>query len=251
MFAVWLGEEKLIAKLLSWCCDGISADLRGAGLSNKFSSAPEGNPACKLLLLGFGVPLLVESKPELVSRRLSGLGCEALKQLAPGALALICCERENSNLMGLSSMPKCWLSDASQKSMLLLRAGVFSSPKSGRETMGVEFPTPVESASARRGLFGARLRGDDLKGPARRRLNFFFVVGAACDAKGDSECAAMGLGGFCTFGLKARASASGESGEPGVSVLLVRSWKREGLEGERDKERRSCWIEEKCAPSMR
>jgi hypothetical protein len=150
-------------------------------------------------------------------------------------------------------MPKCWLSELSQKSMLLLRAGVmFSSPKSGRDAKGVVFPVVVESARARRGLFAVRLRGDERKGPARRKLNFFFALGGTCETKGDSGCAtAMGLGGFCTLGLKARARARGESGEPGVSGLLVRSWKREGLEGERDSERRSCWIEEKCAPSMR
>jgi plasmid stability protein len=43
----------------------------------------------------------------------------------------------------------------------------------------------------------------------------------------------MGLG---ALGLKARASPRGESGES-----EVRSWKREGLEGERERERRrSC-----------
>lgn len=192
----------------------------------------------------------MESKPVLVSRRFSGLGCVGWKQLAPGALELPCCERANSNLMGLSSMPKCWLSEASQKSRLLLR-GMFSSPKSGRETKGVEFPWPVESARARRGLLAVRLRGDDLKGPTRRRLNFFFVVGGACEANGDSGFAAMGLVGLCALGLKARLSASGESGELGESVFVVRRWKREGFEGERDRERRSCWREEKWAPSMR
>jgi hypothetical protein len=152
-------------------------------------------------------------------------------------------------------MPKCWLSvlSLSQKSMLLLRAGtgvMFSSPKSGRDAKGVVFPVVVESARARRGLFAVRLRGEERNGPARRRLNFFFALGGTCETKGDSTCA-MGLGGFCTLGLKARARARDESGEPGVSGLLVRSWKREGLEGERDSERRSCWMEEKCAPSMR
>jgi hypothetical protein len=78
IFAMWFGEEKLRPKSSSWACEGISADLRGAGLSNKFSSAPEGRPACKLLRLGFGVLLLAESNPVLVSRRLSGLGCVGL-----------------------------------------------------------------------------------------------------------------------------------------------------------------------------
>jgi hypothetical protein len=54
----------------------------------------------------------------------------------------------------------------------------------------------------------------------------------------------MGLVCLNVFGLKARDVASGEIGEPGASGLPMRRWKREGLEGDRERERRSCCSEE-------
>jgi len=60
---------------------------------------------------------------------------------------------------------------------------------------------------------------------------------------------AVGDVGLRCWGLKARARARGEMGERGASAL--RSWKRDGFEGERDSERRSCWRWEKWLPSRR
>lgn len=37
--------------------------------------------------------------------------------------------------------------------------------------------------------------------------------------------------------------AKGEMGDPGAS-LPMRRWKRDGFDGERESERRSCWIDE-------
>jgi hypothetical protein len=150
--------------------------------------------------------------------------------------------RANSNLMGLSST-----SSRLSMSMVLgdseqaRRTGVFSWPMVGHVIKGVALPMSVVSAKARRrGLLDLllRVRGDDRSGPGRRRENFFFA-GTAC-ASGDSGNVAMGLVGlWAALGEKARAIASGEMGERGVSEL--RSWKRDCLEGERERERRSSW----------
>ena len=134
--------------------------------------------------------------------------------------------------------------------MLFLRAGMFSSPKRGRETKGDAFAQSVDSTSARLGLFGVvvlRLRGDDrMRSPSvRRTANFcFLVVCGACNPKGDSVKAAIGLVCLSALGLKARDVASGEIGEPGASTLPMRRWNREGFEGDLERERRSCCSED-------
>jgi hypothetical protein len=115
---------------------------------------------------------------------------------------------------------------------------------------GVALPTSVDSAKARRrGLLELllRVRGDDRKGPERRRENFF-LAGAAC-ANGDSGKFAMGLVTLSALGENARAMARGEMGERGESEL--RSWKRDCLDGERERERRSSWRWEKWVLSSR
>jgi hypothetical protein len=53
----------------------------------------------------------------------------------------------------------------------------------------------------------------------------------------------MGLVCLRALGLKARDVAKGEMGDPGAS-LPMRRWKRDGFDGERESERRSCWIDE-------
>jgi hypothetical protein len=60
----------------------------------------------------------------------------------------------------------------------------------------------------------------------------------------------VGLESLWGLGLNARERAKGEMGEAGVSVAdrVLRKWKRDGLEGDRERERRICWIEAK--PSM-
>jgi hypothetical protein len=144
-----------------------------------------------------------------------------------------------ANLMGLSSTGRWSVSMHSGDSALGLR-GVFSWPGVGRAMEGVALPTSVESPSGRRGLFDLllRVRGDARKAWERRSENL--LVADACTASGDSGYVAVGLVGLYTFGgLNARVRASGDRGERGESV--VRSWKREGLEGERESERRSCW----------
>lgn len=55
----------------------------------------------------------------------------------------------------------------------------------------------------------------------------------------------MGLAGFEVLGLKARDKARGEMGEPGESEDLECSWKRDGFDGERERERRICLMEGK------
>lgn len=101
----------------------------------------------------------------------------------------------------------------------------------------------------RRGLFEfCRVRGEALKFAVDRRRVNFFLGGTACPS-GDSGNVLMGLVGLCALGLKARASARGEMGERGESDLC--SWKREGFEGERERERRSCCRWAKCWPSRR
>lgn len=101
----------------------------------------------------------------------------------------------------------------------------------------------------RRGLLEfCRVRGDALKFAVDRRKVILFLGGTACP-RGDSENVLIGLVGLCALGLKARASASGEMGERGESDLC--SWKREGLEGERERERRSCCRCAKWVPSRR
>lgn len=153
--------------------------------------------------------------------------------------------------MGLSLTGR-WSVSMDSGESALGRRGVFSWPWLCRAINGVALPTSVESPSGRRGLLDllVRVRGDERKG-AERRSEKRLVAGAACAASGDSGCVATGLVGLGTFGLKARARASGDRGERGVSVL--RSWKREGLdlEGERERERRSCCRCEKCVLSRR
>jgi hypothetical protein len=126
-----------------------------------------------------------------------------------------------------------------------LRVARFSSPGARAEVKGVAFPWLLESTSTRRGLLDpGRFRGEERKGAERRSVKRFFVVVVvfAGVASGDSGIIAEGLLPWCALGLKARANAKGESGERGESEL--RSWKRDGFEGERESERRSCWIED-------
>ena len=158
-------------------------------------------------------------------------------------------ERANSNLIGSSLRSNriggfCSVPNFSTHSSLVLRDGMFSSPDVRlMPAKGDALPWSVDSANARRGLFeAARVRGDDLKGALRRNVNLFLAVAGAGVAVGESEVVS-----FTGFGLKARASARGEMGEPGELLLPVRSWKREGFEGERDSERRSCCTEENPA----
>ena len=112
------------------------------------------------------------------------------------------------------------------------------------------FPPVGESPSTlRRGLFEfCRVRGEALKFAVDRRRVNFFLGGTDCP-RGDSGYVLFGLVGLCAFGLKARASASGEMGERGESDLC--NWNREGLEGERERDRRSCWRCAKWVPSRR
>jgi hypothetical protein len=83
------------------------------------------------------------------------------------------------------------------------------------------------------------VRGDDRKGAERRSVNRFFVVGGAWGVSGDSWLPGCWLFSLLALGLKARERASGETGESDL-----RSWKREGFDGERERERRSCEMEE-------
>lgn len=130
-------------------------------------------------------------------------------------------------------MSKRALSSWSQRSVLFLRAGMFSSPKRVCDAKGEAFARSVlDSTKARRGLFGVvvvRLRGDERRRSpkVRRTVSFdFLVVWGVCEAKGDSVKAAIGLCCLIDFGLKAREVASGEMGEPGASVFPMRRWKR-------------------------
>lgn len=137
----------------------------------------------------------------------------------------------------------------SGESALGLQNGEFSCPVACRVIYGVELPTSVDSARARRrGLLELleRVRGEDRKGPERRNENFFFA-GGACVESGDSGPATTGLA--LGLGLKACARARGEMGERGESEL--RRVKRLGLDGERERERRSCWRWLKWEPSRR
>jgi hypothetical protein len=196
-------------------------------------STPKLDAPWTLRRFAFGLLPLLPLKFIKPSLRLSGL------DFAGGAgdkSGRIC---PKLNLIGLSLTRRSSVSMDSGESALG-RRGVFSWPWTWRGMNGVvELPTSVESPSGRRGLFDllVRVRGDERKGAARRSENRF-VAGAACAASGDSGCVAVGLVGLRGLGLNARASPRGESGERGVSVL--RSWKREGLEGERESERRSC-----------
>lgn len=92
------------------------------------------------------------------------------------------------------------------------------------------------------------MRGEALKFAVDRRKVNFFLGGTTCP-RGDSENVLIGLVGLCALGLNARARASGEIGERGESDLC--SWKREGFEGDRDRERRSCCRWAKWVPSRR
>lgn len=155
-------------------------------------------------------------------------------------------------MMGLSSTSsRLSMSMVPGDSGLDRREGVFSWPIVGHVINGVALPMSVVSAKARRrGLLDLllRVRGDERSGPERRRENFF-LAGTAW-ASGDSGKVAVGLVGlWAPLGEKARAIASGEMGERGVSEL--RSWKRDCLEGERERERRSSWRWEKWVLSSR
>ena len=154
------------------------------------------------------------------------------------------------NSMGASLSSK----RLAEKSSLLVRREAdddeFSSPCARLLMKGVELPRSGASPRARRGLLEVvRLRGEERKGAERRKANFFLLPAGAVAAAGASGKAAMGLAGLCVFGVKARDRASGEMGERGESAW--RMVKREGLEGERDRERRSCCIDEKWVPSRR
>ena len=159
--------------------------------------------------------------------------------------------RANSNLMGLSSTSsRLSMSMLLGDSELRRRTGVFSWPMVGHVIKGVALPSVVSAKARRRGLLDLllRVRGDERRGPERRSENFFFA-GTAC-ASGDSGKAAMGLVGLLeAFGENARVMASGEMGERGGSEL--RSGKRDCLEGERERERRSSWRWEKWVLSRR
>lgn len=223
-----------------------SAEMRGAGDgSNMLSkSFPRLDTPCRLRRFAMGLdpgePLRFISP----SLRLSGLDFAGGAGDSSG-------RRANSNLMGLSSTSsRLSMSMVSGDSALGRRAGMFSWPGECRVMKGVALPTSEVSAKARRrGLLELllRVRGDDRKGPERRKENFF-LAGAAC-ASGDSGKLAMGLVTLFALGENARAMARGEMGERGVSEL--RSWKRDCLEGERDRERRSSWRWEKWVLSSR
>lgn len=242
--ALTTGEEKENPPndSLSFVRCGSCTEARDAfGWSKMLSkSFPRLEIPCKLRLFATG--LLPVSSPKFMtpSLRLSGLDF----------LGDTSVRRVISNLMGLSFKPYLSVSMMSGSSTLERGAGVFSCPVARRAIKGVEFPMSVESARTRWGLLDllVRVRGDERKGAARRIVNFF-LAGTVC-ANGDSGYAAMGLvGPCCLLGLKARVRASGEMGERGESELRI--WKREGLEGERERERRSCCRCEKWVPSRR
>lgn len=224
-----------------------SAEMRGAGVgSNMLSkSFPRLETPCRLRRFAIGLlpgdPLRFISP----SLRLSGLDFAGGAGDNSG-------RRANSNLMGLSSTSsRLSMSMVSGDSALGRRAGVFSWPGECRVMKGVALPTSVDSAKARRrGLLELllRVRGDDRKGPERRKENFFLLAGAAC-ASGDSGKSARGLVTLSALGENARAMARGEMGERGVSEL--RSWKRDCFDGERERERRSSWRWEKWVLSRR
>jgi hypothetical protein len=230
-----MGEEKENAFESLYTRSDSSVEVRGAGIGSKMlsKSTPRLDAPCTLRRLAIGLlpfPPLKFIRPSL---RLSGL------DFAGGAGDKSGRDCANANLIGLSLTGRSSVSMHSGDSATG-RRGVFSWPCVWRVMKGVEFPTSVESPRGRRGLFDllVRVRGDERKGAERRSENLL-AAGAAWVASGDSGYIAVGLVGLCGLGLKARASPSGERGERGESV--VRSWKREGLEGERESERRSCW----------
>jgi hypothetical protein len=205
--------------------------LRDVGVGSNIlaKSAPSVDAPCKLRRFAVG---LLPCSPLMFMRtslRLSGL------DFTGGAGDKSGRDCAKANLMGLSLTGR-WSVSMDSGESALGRRGVFSWPVAWRAMKGVEFPTSVASPSGRRGLLDllVRVRGDERNGAERRSENLL-VAGAA---SGDSGCVAVGLVGLCALGLNARARPSGDSGERGVSVL--RSWKREGLEGERESERRSC-----------
>jgi hypothetical protein len=227
---VWTGEKKLVVSLYT---RGDSS-LRAGGWSKMLAKSTPRLDA-PWTLRRFAVGLLPASPFKFMSAslRLSGLDFAGGRGDRSGR------DCAKANLMGLSSTGR-WSVSMDSGDSALGRRGVFSWPGVGRAIKGVvELPVSVESPSGRRGLFDLllRVRGDARKGWERRSENRL-VVGA-CTASGDSGYAAVGLVGFTALGLNARARPRGESGERGESV--VRSWKRDGLEGERESERRSCW----------
>lgn len=229
-------NEKLVLRS-PYCLDGSSITVRGAGVwSNMLSkSFPRLDAPCRLRRFAIGLVPVLPLRFINPSLRFSGLDFAGGAGERSG-------RRPNSNLMGLSLTSRCLsMSTVFGESALGRRAGVFSCPVPVLAMNGVALPRSVESASTRRrGLLEllVRVRGDERKGAERRSENFFFA-GGACVPRGDSGYVVTGLVGLCAFGLKARARARGEIGDLGESEL--RSWKREGLEGERDSERRSCW----------
>jgi hypothetical protein len=232
---LFIGELKEKPWFTSLYCRDVSSIVgRGVGDGSNIlsKSFPRLDAPCRLRRFAIGllpVPPLRFMRPSL---RLSGLDFTGGAGDKSG-------RRANSNLMGLSLTPsRLSMSMLSGDSALGRRAGVFSWPGAGRVMNGVALPISVDSTKARRrGLLELllRVRGDDRRGPERRRENFFFA-GAAW-ASGDSGYVAIGLVGLCDLGVKARAIASGEMGERGESEL--RSWKRDCLDGERERERRS------------
>lgn len=76
------------------------------------------------------------------------------------------------------------------------------------------------------GLFGEGLRGVAFIGTVLRRVNLLLTL--------ESDA---------TLLLKARERADGECGDPCLGDCIVCSWNREGFDGERDKDRRSCFMD--------
>jgi hypothetical protein len=208
------------------------------------TSASQPSVAPWRLLLFAALPKF-ESKFMRPSMRLRGL--DLARKLLSLVAVCSCFDRENSNLMGPSFNSK-------RRGVLASDSGAntgwvfsqFSSPDGRRDVEGVELPWLDESLRARRtGLReGLLMRGDDRKGATRRRVNFLpFAVAGVCDARGEGGAGWV----YCSRpwpGLTARCAPRGESGELGdpFGDLVVLSWKRDDLEGERDSERLNFWM---------
>lgn len=240
----WLtGVEKLNMSVCGSCGRlGSSPEVRDAGPWSKMSKSgpPKVDAPCMLLLFATGLHGLAASRFMRPSLRFRGL------DLA-GALGVVRSSRDRENaslsLMGLSSRPnrmecRCSVIGWSLYSEVC-GAATFSSPELRLAVAGVALPWSVESASTRRGLLDlARVRGEERK-PGRRRT-VRFLGAATC---GGEKAASVWLAtGLVSLGLKARARARGEMGDRDESDR--RRWKRVGLEGERDRVRRSSCIDE-------